>query len=186
MRLETTYFEEPGIACTEETVKLAVSRAKELGVERMVLACTRGHTARVALPLVTDTAIKMLIVGEDRPDFPAELIGELEAAGHRVVFGSEIAYTYPEVVANAYRKLGEGMKVAVECAAVACDVGFAAAGTEVISVAGTGPWGYEEKGGGADTAIVVEAHPSVEHAEDFTPPKKAARRRVKELLAKPR
>jgi len=186
MRLETTYFEEAGIACTDETVRLAVNRAKELGLDRMVVACTRGHTVRAALPMVKGTAIKMLIVGEDRPDFPSDLIGELEAAGHKVVFGSEISYTYPEVVANAYRKLGEGVKVAVECSAIACDVGFVEARTEVVSVAGTGPWGYEDKGGGADTALVVEAHPSAEHGEDFAPPEKAKRRRIKELLAKPR
>ncbi len=186
MRQETMYFEEAGIGATEETVRVAVARARELGISRMVIACTRGHTVRVALQLLKGTEIRMLVVGEDRPDMPAELIAEMEAAGHRVVFGSELTYTYPEVVANAYRKLGEGMKVAVECAAIACDVGFVTAGTEVVSVAGTGPWGYEDKGGGADTAIVIEGHPSGEHAEDFAPPGKVKRRRIKELLAKPR
>ena len=78
------------------------------------------------------------------------------------------------------------MKVAVECAAIACDVGLVAAGTEIVSVGGTGRWGYEEKGGGADTAIVVEAHASAERADDFALPQKAQRRRVKKLLAKPR
>ena len=186
MRVQTTYFDEPGIACTEETVRLAVDRAKELGVARMVVASSRGHTARVALEALVKTDIKMFVLGEDRPDFPAALVADLEAAGHLVAFGSELTYDYPEVVANAYRKFGEGTKVAVECASVAADQGFVAVGEEVVSVAGTGPWGYGEKGGGADTALVVEAHPSSEHREDAGLPDKVDRRRVKELICKPR
>lgn len=186
MLIQTTYFDEPGIACTEETVRLAVARAKELGIARMAVASTRGRTARVALKALAETDIKMFVLGEDRPDFPASLVADLEAAGHVVAFGSELTYDYPEVVANAYRKFGEGTKVAVESVAVATDQGFVAVGEEVVSVAGTGPWGYEEKGGGADTALVVAGHFSSEHREDAALPGKVDRRRVKELICKPR
>ena len=186
MRIQTTYFDEPGIACTEETVRLAVARAKELGVAWMTLASTRGHTARVALKALAGTDIKIFVLGHERSDFPADLLADMEAAGHRAAFDSEVTYEYGEIVANAYRKFGEGTKVAVECAAVATDQGFVAVGEEVVSIGGTGPWGYEEKGGGADTALVVEGHQSSEHGEDAVLPGKADRRRVKELICKPR
>jgi hypothetical protein len=186
MQGQTIYFDEPGIACTEETVRLAVARAKELGVARMTLASTGGHTARVTLKALAGTNIKIFVLGHERNDFPADLLAEMEAAGHRAAFDSEYSYDYPEIVANAYRKFGEGIKVAVECAAVATDQGFVAVGEEVVSIGGTGPWGYEEKGGGADTALVVEGHPISEHLKDAVLPGKADRRRVKELICKPR
>jgi len=61
-----------------------------------------------------------------------------------------------------------------------------AVGEEVVAIGGTGPWGYEEKGGGADTALAVEGHASSEHGEAAVLPGKDDRRRVKELICKPR
>jgi len=45
MKKDITYFEEPGAANTDETVRVAVERAVELGIKQIVVASTtgRGH-----------------------------------------------------------------------------------------------------------------------------------------------
>jgi len=42
------YFEKPGIGNTEETLRLAIERAKARGITKIVIASTRGDTARLA------------------------------------------------------------------------------------------------------------------------------------------
>ena len=44
-----TYFEKPGKANTEETLKLAYEKAQELGISTVVIASTRGETAKLAV-----------------------------------------------------------------------------------------------------------------------------------------
>ncbi|MEM4155120.1 MAG: pyruvate kinase alpha/beta domain-containing protein, partial [Archaeoglobaceae archaeon] len=43
------YFEKPGAENTETTLKLAVERAKELGIKHVVVASSYGETAKKAL-----------------------------------------------------------------------------------------------------------------------------------------
>ena len=54
-----------------------------------------------------------------------------------------------EIIAHTLRMFGQGTKVCVECAAMACDCGAIASGEPVIAVAGTG--------GGADTVLILKA-----------------------------
>jgi uncharacterized protein len=179
------YFETAGKHNTAATLELAHQRALELNVRCLIVASTGGFTARRALTEVGESGIGLVVVGTNRGEFDPDLIDEIEDRGGHVLFADEWDYTYPDVVANAYRKLCEGLKVVMEIAAIAVDAGTIEAGEEVVVVGGTGPLAFPG-GGGADTAVVLNAGPSREHALDYPLPIKQQRRRVCEILCMPR
>jgi len=159
------YFEEPGIANTETTLRLAGERAKARGIKKIVLASTRGDTARQAAELWAGTGVKIIVVphqygfmsGTQR--FPAELVAELNQKGHTVHFGTMLFHTdrlygmdTPRAMANLLRTFCQGMKVCVEITLMVVDGGHVAPGEPVVVVTGTGR--------GADTAVVAIAAPS--------------------------
>ena len=164
MEEKIVYFEEPGIANTETTLHLAAARAQARGIQKIVLASTRGETARLAAKLWAGSGIKMVVVPHQYgfmagQHFPAELVPELEKQGHRVHFGTMLFHTEnlygmdaPRAMANLLRTFCQGMKVCVEIIFMATDSGHVAAGEEVIAVTGTGR--------GADTAVVALASTS--------------------------
>lgn len=174
-----TYFDKPGLENTEETLRLALERAKARGIDRIVLASTRGDTARKAMELYEDTGIRMVVVphqygfiAEQR--FPPELVAELESKGHKVHFGTMLFHTdnfygekAPTVIANAFRVFCQGMKVCAEIILMATDAGCVAIGEQVIAVTGTGR--------GADTAVVAYASTSTKFS-DF---------HISEIICKP-
>ena len=164
MEEKIVYFETPGMENTEETLRLAAERAKARGINKIVLASTRGDTARLAMERFADTDIKMVVVphqygfGETQ-HFPPELISALEKKGHRVYFGTMLFHTdgfygmnAPTVMANVLRAFCQGMKVCVEIILMAANAGCVAVGEKVIAVTGTGR--------GADTAVVAIASTS--------------------------
>ena len=170
MEEKIVYFEEPGIGNTETTLRLAGERANARGLKKIVLASTRGETARQAAGLWAGASIKMVVVphqygfmsGTQR--FPAELIAELNKKGHTVHFGTMLFHTddlygmeTPRVMANLLRTFCQGMKVCVEITMMAVDGGHVAPGEQVVVVAGTGR--------GADTAVVAIAAPSTRLGE---------------------
>jgi uncharacterized protein len=185
MERSIAYLEHPGKRNTSQTLGLARQRASELNVRTVVLASTTGFTAQRALTEFDGLPVRLVAVGWDRRDFDPQVLAEYEARGHHVLFAAEVAATYPEVVANAYRKVCEGLKVIMEIVALAVDAGVLQSGEEVIAVAGTGPIAFPA-GGGADTAAVVVAAPSAEHAPEYQLPAKEERRRVREFLCMPR
>ena len=78
------YFEKPGKGNTEVTLDLVAERAKTLGIKKIVLASTRGVTARMAMERFKDSGIQLIVVphqyGFDEPErFQPEVIGELES-----------------------------------------------------------------------------------------------------------
>jgi hypothetical protein len=158
------YFEAPGRENTEETLRLVAERAKARGISKIVLASTRGDTAKLAADLYTGTNFKMVVVPhqygfKEEQRFPPKLVSELEQQGHRVHFSTMLFHTdsfygttTPRVMATVLRTLCQGMKVCVEIILMATDGGCVAPGEKVIAVSGTG--------GGADTAVVAIAAPS--------------------------
>ncbi len=164
MEEKIVYFENPGVENTETTLRLAIERAKARGIKKIVLASTRGDTARAAAGLCADGGIKMVVVPHQYgfiagQRFPAELIQELEKQGHAVHFGTMLFHTEnlygmdtPRIMANLLRTFCQGMKVCVEIIFMATDGGYIAVGEKVIAVTGTGR--------GADTAVVAIAAPS--------------------------
>ncbi|HEY97650.1 MAG TPA: hypothetical protein G4O16_05660 [Dehalococcoidia bacterium] len=170
MEEKIVYFEKPGIENTEMTLRLAAERAKARGVKKIILASTRGDTARLAARLWTDTGIKIVVVPHQYnfmasgQRFPAELVQELEKQGHAVHFGTMLFHTEnlygmdtPRIMANLLRTFCQGMKVCVEIILMATDSGHLEAGEEVIAVTGTGR--------GADTAVVAISAPSTRLSE---------------------
>lgn len=159
MERTIVYFEKPGRANTEETLRLAAEEAERRGITKVVLASTTGETARAAAALFAGTQVKLVVVPHqygftENQRFPAELVAELEQQGHRVHFGTMLFHTdgfygvgSPEAMAMALRTICQGMKVCVEIVLMAADAGLVAQGEEVIAVSGTRR--------GADTAVVV-------------------------------
>ena len=170
MEEKIVYFEEPGIENTEATLRLAEERAKARGIKKVILASTRGETARIAARLWAGNGIKIVVVPHQygfmapQQRFPAELVSELAGQGHTVHFGTMLFHTEnlygmdtPRVMANLLRTFCQGMKVCVELIFMTVDGGHVAPGEEVVVVAGTGR--------GADTAVVAIAAPSTRLGE---------------------
>jgi len=159
------YFEKSGEQNTETTLDLALERAQARGVKKLVLASTRGVTARLAARLLAGKDIKMVVVPHqygflrDGQRFPAELVAEMEQQGHRVYFGTMLFHAddlygtrLPSALAMMLRTFCQGMKVVHEILLMAANGGCIAAGEKVVVVTGTGR--------GADTAVVAIAAPS--------------------------
>lgn len=161
MEEKIVYFEKPGVGNTEETLRLAVERAQARGIKKIVLASTRGDTARLAAERLAGTGITMTVIphqysGGREQRFPLELKESLEKQGHHVHFATSLFATenlygspIPRVMAFLLRTFSQGMKVCVEMILMVVDGGFVASGEQVIAIAGSGR--------GADTAIVAIA-----------------------------
>ncbi len=164
MEEKIVYFEEPGLDNTLETLQLAVERAKARGISKIILASTRGDTARLAAERLVGTDVKLVVVPHqygfgERQRFPSDLVGELESRGHQVYFGTMLFHTdslvgnnTPALLATLLRTFCQGMKVCLEIIMMATDGGCLALGEKVVAVSGTGR--------GADTAVVATASSS--------------------------
>ena len=180
MEEKIVYFEKPGKANSAEVIQLVKERGQGRGINRIVVASTRGQTAKDFLEAVTGTDHRLVIVpwqygfkGEDQP-FPQELVSELQAKGHQVHFGTMLFHTSefygtnaPQAMANLLRTFGQGTKVCLEILLMACDGGCVGIGEKVIVVAGTRS--------GADTALVATAAPTA----------KLNSLRIHEIICKP-
>ncbi|MCS7144525.1 MAG: hypothetical protein NZ879_05830 [Archaeoglobaceae archaeon] len=161
------YFEKPGEENTEETLKLAFERAKELGIRHIVLASSYGETAKKALKYLSED-LKLVVVtyhtgfleeGKNSMDPETENFlrnkGIVVVRQSHVLSGIERSITRKfggisrvEVIAEALRALfGHGLKVCVEIAVMAADSG-AIPLEDVIAIGG--------RIRGADTAVVLK------------------------------
>ena len=180
------YFDSVGADNTDETLKLAKVRASELGIERIVVATTKGDTAVKAAKEFKDCKVVVVthaagFLGPGTQELTPENRQKIEKLGAEIFTGTHafggishaIRRTYAthvlgDFMANTLRMFGQGMKVAIEITMMAADAGLVSPDEEVIAIAGTGR--------GADTAIVVKPA----HAHD------AFALRVKEIICKPR
>lgn len=181
------YFEKPGAQNTEATLKLAVERAKELGIKYLVVASSYGETARKALDLLSGD-LKLVVVtyhtgfmeeGQNTMDRETEEFlksrGAIIVRQSHVLSGIERSISRKlggvsrvEAIAEALRSLfGHGLKVCVEIAVMAADSG-AIPITEVVAVGG--------KTRGADTAVVLRPA----HMNNFF------EMQIKEIICMPR
>jgi hypothetical protein len=179
MEEKIVYFERPGKDNTHHVLSLVKERAQARGIKKIVLASTRGGTARAAVEAFEGSDLSLVVIpwqfgfGKTQP-FPPELVNELEEKDHRVHFGTMLFHTEdlygsktPQVMANLLRIFGQGTKVVVEIVMMACDGGCIEPKETVIAVAGTGV--------GADTAVVATAAPS----------NKMPKLRIHEIICKP-
>ncbi len=181
MESRVIYFEKPGKLNTPQVLSLVKERVQTEGIRKIVLASTRGGTAREFAEAFTGTEVQLVVIPwqygfKNQPQpFPAELVTDLQGKGHRVHFGTMLFHTQefygmgaPTVMATLLRIFGQGVKVCVEIILMASDGGCIEEGETVIAVAGTVT--------GADTAVIASAAPST----------RLARLRVHEILCKPR
>jgi uncharacterized protein len=164
MKEKVIYFEKPGKENTADVLQLIEERAKARGIKKVVMASTRGDTARRAVEALEGTGLHLVVIPwqygfRDTQPFPRELVAEIQGKGHRVHFGTMLFHTEelygnraPQAMANLLRIFGQGIKVCVEIIMMACDAGCIEIDEKVIAVAGSGA--------GADTAIVATASPS--------------------------
>jgi len=146
MQRTIEYFESSGKDNTEKTLALSCQRARQGGIKHVVMACTRGYTAGLALD--TCAGLSLIAVGIERDRFPAEEIERFEQAG-KVIFAREIDSPYPADMQLAFRRFGQGTKVAVQVVVLAVQAGLIKEGDMVIGMGGASQ--------GADTALVIRA-----------------------------
>ncbi len=170
MEEKIVYFETAGRENTPDVLRLVKERAQSRGISKIVLASTRGDTARAAVDAFDDAGLRLIVIPHQfgfysqQQRFPQELVRELEEKGHRVHFGTMLFHTdsfygtrAPSVMATLLRTFCQGMKVCFEIILMAVDGGCVATGEKVIAVTGTGR--------GADTAVVAIAAPSTKLSE---------------------
>ena len=159
------YFDKPGKNNTEKTLELAFARGKELGLNEVVLATSKGDTAYKALDIFTGFTITAVTYHcgfkePFRPVMDPQVRADLEQKGVRVVsathalsglersFLNKFSGAYPVlVVADTLRLFGQGTKVAVEVATKAADAGTLT-GKDIVSIGGTSR--------GADAALILK------------------------------
>ena len=146
MQRPITYHGQTGKINTDKTLELARQRAREAGIGTIVMASTRGHTAQKAAEMCSD--LNLIAVGIRREQFPKEQAERFQQTG-ALIFAAEIDYDYPADMKRAFRRFGEGTKVATEVVVCAVQAGLVKPGDSVIGVAGSSH--------GADTALVIRA-----------------------------
>jgi hypothetical protein len=189
------YFKYCGEVNTTAVLQLALERAKEIDIGKLVIASETGRSALKALEIFKGTDIELVVVthypattigprgripiGLKRPEY-TERLKFLLAHGVKLVQGTRplappsrsIKWDDPTpegMVDKTLELFGAGTKIAIEVSLMATDAGEIEEGEEVISCAGT----YK----GLDTALVVQATFCMNFFKELE---------VKEVIAKPR
>ena len=175
IRSSITYFTKPGEHNTEELCRIVAERLEKGDIEAVVVATSTGRTALTMVQTVQQgtrvVAANFQSSQWDRHTRPdPEIQRQAEELG--VVFMPEEPVAkylkdIPNHSPDSLRRLGQGVKVAVEVVMQAVEVGRIASGATVIGVGGTSR--------GADVALVVRA----------AGPEELSKMWVSEILAKP-
>jgi len=145
--MDTTYFESPGEQNTESVLGIVKKRCEDLGIKYVLVPSVRGISAEKSMDKFENTEVTLFFVGIDPAKFSTETQKRIEQSGFKLVFYKQIDYAYPDEMKNAFRRFGQGTKVAVELALIAAHEEVAPIGTEVVSLGGTGK--------GLDTALTI-------------------------------
>ncbi|MDD1645842.1 MAG: hypothetical protein LUP93_05985 [Methanomicrobiales archaeon] len=169
-RKDIFYFQRPGEENTADAARMAVGRARELGLRRIVVASTSGTTALRFLDAMEGTGLELVVVthvvGFSSPgvwEFAPDAEKRLREKGARIVTGTHALSgleralsrsqkvsggSRTEAIAEALRRVvAMGLKVAVECVLIAADQGAVSVTEEVVACGGTIS--------GADTVCVI-------------------------------
>jgi len=163
---KTVYFEKPGRENTDETLRLAKERAKELDIRNIVVASSSGATGVKAAEVFKGYNLTVVthVTGFREPNvqwFLPENRAILEKNGVKIITTAHAFGTLgravnrkfntiqvDEIIANVLRLFSQGLKVACEVTCMAADAGYTRTDEDAIGIGGSG--------GGADTAIVVK------------------------------
>lgn len=180
------YFNKFGKENTIKTLELAVKTAKEKNIKHIVIASTSGETAVLLNNIAKDLNIISVSHaygfkkgGEN--DMDSTMKNHLIKNNVKVLTTTHVlsgaerglskkfgGISPVEIMAHTLRMFGQGTKVAVEIAVMACDSGLIPYMEPVISIGGSA---Y-----GADTAIVIKSA----HASNILDTQ------VEEFICKPR
>jgi hypothetical protein len=159
MAEQIVYFEQAGQENTPAVFDIVDRALSELGIHKIVLASTRGDTARYAMDRYSGQGVRLVVVPHQYgfgpgQRFPQELVERARQEGHEVYFGTMLFHQEKifgqgpaQWVANFLRAFCQGIKVCVEILLMAGNAGLVDEGEQVVVVAGTGR--------GADTALVM-------------------------------
>ena len=179
------YFNKPGKTNTKKTLKLAYERGKELGLDEVVLASSKGDTAYKALEIFQGFRIVVVTYhcGFKEPFkkiMPDKVYEDLKKQGVTIVsathalsgversIAKKYGGSYPALlIADTLRLFGQGTKVAVEVSIMATDAGTLT-GNDIVSIGGTST--------GADAALIIKPA-NQSNLFDM---------RIKEIVCKPR
>lgn len=180
------YFSNPGEINSDETLKAAKDRAKDLDIKDIVIASTRGNAALKAIEVFKSYNVVIVphVTGLRDPgiqELSNEIREKILANGGKIVIAghafsgidraiqAKFDTVFPAgIIAQTLKLFGQGMKVVLEIAAMAADAGVIPIDKDVIAIAGSGR--------GADTAVVIK--PANSHRFfDMA---------IKEIIAKPR
>lgn len=165
------YFDKPGSGNTQDALRIATERAKELGIRYLIVPSTSGETAKTAADTLRGTEISLIVVshvvGFSSPgvwEFDSTIADELREQGVKIITGTHVLSglerafssspkigggSRSEAVAEALRRIiAIGLKVAVECTLIAADQGAIPVNEEVIALGGTAS--------GVDTVCVIK------------------------------
>ncbi len=182
------YFEKAGKINTENTIKLAAQRCRELGIKYVVVATSTGETANKVANGFKDQEVTIIAVtlhagvwekytapNPDKVKSAEEMGVTFLTCSHSLMgnVGTGIMQKFgginlTDLIAHTYYTFSQGTKVAVEIVVMAADAALIPVDQEVISIAGTDT--------GADTALVIKPV----YCTDFFS------LRIRELIAKPR
>ncbi|MFO8083925.1 MAG: pyruvate kinase alpha/beta domain-containing protein [Desulfobacterales bacterium] len=179
------YFDKPGRENTDQTLKMAFEKGKDLEIDELVVASTTGQTAYRAMEIFKGFNITVVTYhcGFREPfkmEMSKDVRSDLDKKGIRVVAAThalsglersvfkKYGGSYPVLlIADTLRLFGQGVKVAVEISVMAADAG-ALTGKDIIAVGGSAR--------GCDSALVLKP---VCQSDFFD-------MRIREVICKPR
>ena len=180
------YFDETGPTNTAATLRLALERAKDLGVRTVLVASTTGATGVEAAQVFFGYNLVVIthshgFQAPDTQQFLPEHRQAIEAAGATILtcqhtfggVGRAVrrklgTYELEEIIAYTLRLFGQGMKVVCEIALMAADAGLINTEEDAIAIGGSGQ--------GADTAVILRPANAMRFFD----------LKVREILCKPR
>ncbi len=180
------FWEQAGADNTNHTLKLSLSKGKELGINTFVVASCSGETVQKLVQMVENANIVCVThqIGFQSPgvdEMAAETRELLKSQGVQILTTTHLFAgvdralrfkfngVYPaEIMAQTLRIFGQGVKVAVEVSCMALDAGLIPYGQDIIAIGGTAE--------GADAAVVIRPAHSARFFET----------QVKELICMPR
>ena len=191
------YFNVCGQVNTEKTLKLAIQRAHELNIKRLVVASETGLSALKAADMLRGSGIDLIVVtsaagtkientiiGDLRIGISDRKIwNQLEENGAKIVRATDPLYniaaalerkgvsTSATLIRFCLGMISSGTAVCVTATLMATDNGVLREGEEVVAVAGS--WI------GLDTALVIRAANSVNLF-------KTGAMQIREIICKPR
>jgi len=194
---DTFYFNVCGQVDTEKALELAIQRARELNIKKLVVASETGLSALKAVDMLRGSEINLIVVtsaagtkieksiiGDLRIGIPDKRIwDQLEKNGAKIVRATDPLYnigavlehkgvpTLATLVRLSLKMISSGTAVCVTATLMVTDNGVLREGEEVVAVAGS--WV------GLDTALIVRAANSVNFL-------KAGAMQIREIICKPR